>query len=162
MMNALPSSKWLALGLGAYALAALACSAEASSAPPSTDNQGHAGTGGTPGLGTAGTTALPTAGTTALPQGGSTAVGTAGTTAVGTAGTAAGGMSGGALAACPAPPAAGAIADLLIDNLEPDPADASGNALPHVGSRTGFWYTYGDALGSTIIPAPDPSGANPL
>jgi len=161
-MNALPSTKWLALGLGTYALAALACSAEASSPPPSSGNQPPAGTAGTTAVGTGGSTAVGTAGTTAVGTAGTTAVGTAGTTAVGTAGTAAGGMSGGALATCPVPPAAGAIADLLIDNLEPDAADASGNALPHVGNRTGFWYTYGDALGSTIIPAPDPSGANPL
>jgi hypothetical protein len=161
LMNALPSTKWLALGLGAYALAALACSAEASSAPPSPGN-GQAGSGGA-GAVTAGTTGLPTAGTTGLPTAGTTGVGTAGTTGQPTAGTTgAGGMSGGALTSCPVPPAAGTIADLLIDNLEPDVADASGNALPHVGNRTGFWYTYGDALGSTIIPAPDPSGASPL
>ena len=161
-MNALPSTKWLALGLGVYALATLACSAEASSPPPPSGNGSQAGGGA---ASTAGSTGLPAAGTTGVGTAGTTAVGTAGTTAVGTAGTTAvgtGGMSGGALAACPNPPAMGAIADLLIDNLEPDTADASGNALPHVGNRTGFWYTYGDALGSTIVPAPDPSGASPL
>lgn len=160
-MNALPSTmKWLGLGLGVYSLATLACSAEASSPPPqqgSTQNTA----GNTSGLGTAGSTALPTAGTTATgPQGGSTSVGTAGTTAVGTAGTApagSGGMMGGSLAACPAPPAAGAIADLLIDDLED-----GDNGVARIGNRTGFWYTYLDALGSTIVPTPDASGASPL
>jgi len=168
-MNALPSTmKWLGLGLGLYSLATLACSAEASSPPPQDgipNSQAGKSSGGTSGLGTAGTTALPTAGSTGVAQGGSTGVGTAGTTAVGTAGTspvATGGMDGGALTACPAPPAAGALADVKLDDLEPDPADASGNALPHVGNRTGFWYTYGDALGSMIVPKPDPSGASPL
>jgi hypothetical protein len=164
-MNALQSTKWLALGLGVYALAALACSAEASSPPPQDGgNNGNAGKGviGVGGSGsslpTAGTTGvLPTAGTTSTGTGGTPATGTAGTAAVGTAGTAAGGMSGGALTSCPVPPAAGAIADLLIDDLED-----GDNAVSKVGSRSGFWYTYLDALGSTIVPAPDPAGANPL
>lgn len=157
--------KWLGLGLGVYSLATLACSAEASSPPPqqgSTQNFAGSASGGTSGLGTAGsTTVLPTAGTTATgPQGGSGSVGTAGTTGVGTAGTTAvgtGGMTGGALTACPAPPAAGTIADLLIDDLED-----GDNGVAKVGNRSGFWYTYLDALGSTIIPKPDPAGASPL
>ena len=164
-MNALPSTmKWLGLGLGLYSLATLACSAEASSPPPqqgSTQNHSGNGSGGSGTLGTAGTTTLPTAGTTAMgPQGGSSSVGTAGTTAVGTAGTTTtgtGGMMGGALAACPAPPAAGAVADKLIDDLED-----GDNAVSKVGNRSGFWYTYLDALGSTITPKPDPAGASPL
>jgi hypothetical protein len=82
-------------------------------------------------------------------------VGTAGTTAVGTAGTGAGG--GGALAACPAPPAAGAITDLLIDDLED-----KDNGVARVGNRTGYWYTYVDALASTITPKPDAAGTMPL
>jgi hypothetical protein len=162
-MNALPSTmKWLSLGLGVYSLATLACSAEASSPPIREGNgsQAGSGSGGTPAIGTAGSTALPTAGTTATgPQGGSTSVGTAGTTAVGTAGTPAGtgGMMGGSLTACPAPPAAGAITDLLIDDLED-----GDNGVAKVGGRSGFWYTYLDALGSTITPKPDPAGASPL
>jgi len=167
-MNALPATKWLALGLGTYALAALACSAEASSPPPQQgngNNQPHAGSGGSGTLNTAGTsTALPTAGTTASPQGGTAPVGTAGTAPVGTAGSAGtapvgtGGMTGGALAACPAPPAAGAITDLLIDDLED-----GNNGVAAVGNRTGYWYTYLDAFASTIVPAPAPAtGGVPL
>jgi hypothetical protein len=64
---------------------------------------------------------------------------------------------GGALAACPAPPAAGALTDALIDDLED-----GDNGVAKVGSRTGFWYTYADKHGSTITPVPDPSGAAPL
>lgn len=164
IMNALLSTKWLALGLGTYALASLACSAEASSPPPQQGTQTHSGSGsgGSSGLPSAGSTSLPSAGATATGQGGKTSVGTAGTTSVGTAGSiAAGGMTGGggggALAACPAPPAAGAIADLLIDDLE----DGE-NGIARVGSRTGYWYTYGDTLGSTIVPMPDASGKAPL
>jgi len=166
IMNALPSTKWLALGVGAYAIAALACSAEASSPPPydgpGTTNAGKSnGSGGSgTGLPSAGTTGtgLPTAGTTAVGQGGTTGVGTAGTTAVGTAGTpAAGGQTGGALTSCPVPPAAGAITDLLIDDLED-----GDNGVAKVGNRTGFWYTYLDAYGSTIVPKPDATGALPL
>jgi hypothetical protein len=159
IMNALPTTiKWLGSGLGLWAV--MACSAEASAPPPPTGSQTHAGTsnGGTsPALPNAGTTGvLPTAGTS-TGQGGSTAVGTAGSTAVGTAGTAAGGMSGGALTSCPVPPAMGAATDLLIDDMED-----GDNGVKHVGNRTGFWYTYLDALGSTIIPKPDPAGASPL
>jgi hypothetical protein len=162
-MNGLPSTmKWLGLGLGVYSLATLACSAEASSPPIREGNGSQAGngSGGTPSIGTAGSTALPTAGTTATgPQGGSTSVGTAGSTAVGTAGTPAGtgGMMGGSLTACPAPPAAGAITDLLIDDLED-----GDNGVARVGNRTGYWYTYLDALASTIIPTPDATGTSPL
>jgi len=160
-MNALPSTlKWLGSGLGLWA--AMACSAEAS-APPSPSGTGSTqaqggsnnGSGGSgTALPTAGTTgSLPTAGTSATGQGGSTAVGTAGTTGVGTAGTAAGGMSGGALTSCPVPPAAGTMTDLLIDDLED-----GDNGVKRIGGRSGFWYTYGDALGSTIVPKPDPGG----
>jgi hypothetical protein len=160
-MIALPTKvKWLGSGFGIWA--ALACSAEASSPPPASG--GSVSTGGTAAT-TAGTSGLPLAGTQSVGQGG-TGVGTAGTTAVGTAGTTAGGSTGaaggGALAACPNPPAAGLATETKIDDLEPDPMDASGNALPHIGGRSGFWYTYGDALGSTITPMPDPGGANPL
>lgn len=161
-MNALPSTKWLALGLGIYAIAALACSAEASQPPPQegTGTAGKpAGTGGSgTTLPTAGTNGLPTAGTATVGQGGTGTVGTAGTGTVGTAGTpAAGGMSGGALTSCPVPPAAGAITDLLIDDLED-----GDNGVSKVGNRTGFWYTYLDTYGSTITPKPDASGASPL
>jgi hypothetical protein len=156
IMNALPSTKWLVLGVGAYALATLACSAEASSPPPQTGNQ--AGSGGAGTMNQAGTTGVGTAGTTGVGTAGTTGVGTAGTTGVGTAGTTgAGGMMGGSLAACPVPAAAGAITDLLIDDLED-----GDNGLAKVGNRTGFWYTYVDALGSMIVPKPDPSGAIPL
>jgi hypothetical protein len=164
-MKALPSATTLlGLGLGLYAVATLACSAEASSPPPQegtpTNHSGSGGAGSS--LPMAGTTGVvPLAGTTAAGgtpgtgTAGTTAVGTAGTTAVGTAGTGAGG--GGALAACPAPPAAGAITDLLIDDMED-----GDNAIAKVGNRSGFWYTFLDAHGSTIVPAPDPAGASPL
>lgn len=164
-MKALASnSKWLGLGLGVWAV--LACSAEASE-PPSTPG-GTAGTtaAGGSGAGTAGTSTLPLAGSTSTGTAGSgvgtggTGSGTAGTTSTagagaGTGGTGAGG--GGALTTCPSPPAAGAIADLLIDDLED-----GDNGVSKVGNRTGYWYTYLDALGSTITPMPDATGAAPL
>jgi hypothetical protein len=138
-----------------------ACSAEASAPPPQQGNGSQAGTStgsggsGSP-LPTAGTTgALPTAGTS-TGQGGSSP-GTAGSTGVGTGGTAAGGMSGGALTTCPVPPAMGAATDLVIDDMED-----GDNGVKRIGNRTGFWYTYLDALGSTITPKPDPAGASPL
>ena len=158
-MNA-SSSKWLALGLGVMGV--LACSAEASE-PATKPGNGAAGTGnaastGGTANGTAGGASI--AGTTTTGTGGTATTGTAGTATTGTAGTATtgtGGMDGGALAACPSPPAAGTIADLLIDDLED-----GDNGLSKVGSRTGFWYTYMDAIGTTIVPAPDKAGTMPL
>jgi len=156
IMNVLPTSKWLALGLAGYALASLACSAEASQPPPSTSSHAGSGTGGTGVVATAGSATNPNPGTG---QGGSSSVGTSGSSSVGTAGTAAGGAmtgsgGGGALTACPVPPAAGAITDLLIDDLED-----GDNGVARVGNRTGYWYTYLDALMSTITPAPAPAGS---
>ena len=154
-MNALPTSKWLALGLAGYALASLACSAEASQPAPSTGSHAGTGSGGAGVVATAGSGSVSTAGT-GTGQGGAT--GTSGSTSVGTAGTATGGMTGagggGALTVCPSPPAAGAITDLLIDDLED-----GDNAVARVGNRTGYWYTYLDALASTITPAPAPAGS---
>ncbi len=174
-MNALPSTmiKWLGLGLGLWA--AVDCSAEASSPAPQTQGNhpatsGGSGSGGSgSGLPLAGSVATGTAGTTPTMNGtagtmtttgtaGATTTGTAGTAATGTAGTAATGAGGGgALAACPAPPAAGAIADLLIDDLED-----KDNGVARVGGRTGYWYTYLDAFGSTVTPKPDAAGTMPL
>jgi len=167
MMNALQSTKWLALGLGVYALATLACSAEASQPPPqeganneSVGGKGNGAAGSGTALPSAGTTTnLPSAGTTANGTGGTPATGAAGTAATGTAGTgtATGGQSGGALTTCPVPPAAGTATELLIDDLED-----GDNGVSKVGGRSGYWYTYLDALGSTIVPKPDPAGASPL
>lgn len=158
-MKLAPSSNLLKI---AFPLLALGCSAEASSpAPkdyePGNNNGGKGGslsmsgsgnvlpTGGNPNQGTGGTGNQGTAGTS---------TGTAGTS-TGTAGTGTGG--GGALAACPSPPAAGAIADTLIDDLED-----KDNGVAKVGNRSGFWYTYLDAYGSMITPAPDATGVAPL
>jgi len=154
--------KWFGSGLGLWA--ALACSAEASQPPPQPGpQQAQAGSGGSgTGLPTAGTSNLPIAGTQSTGTGG-TGTGTAGTASMPTAGTAAatggstGSGGGGALTSCPVPPAAGAVTDLLIDDLEDND-----NGVSHVGNRTGFWYTYLDALGSTIVPKPDATGASPL
>jgi hypothetical protein len=63
----------------------------------------------------------------------------------------------GPLTSCPAPPAAGTLVQALIDDLED-----GDNGLARIGHRTGFWYTYLDKLGSTIVPAPDPTGTSPL
>ncbi len=172
IMNALPSTimKWLGLGLGVWA--AVDCSAEASSpAPPTQGTHTTTGTGGNGGTGStlplAGSVATGTAGSTTTTTGtagstttttgaaGMSSTGTAGMSSTGTAGSGAGG--GGALAACPAPPAAGAIADLLIDDLED-----KDNGIKRVGNRTGYWYTYLDALGSMITPKPDAAGTMPL
>jgi hypothetical protein len=160
-MKLAPSSNLLKI---AFPLLALGCSAEASSpAPkdyePGNNNGGKGGslntsgsgnvlpTGGNPNQGTGGTGNQGTAGTS---------TGTAGTS-TGTAGTSTGTGGGGALAACPSPPAAGAIADVLIDDLED-----KDNGVAKVGNRTGFWYTYLDAYGSMITPAPDATGVAPL
>jgi len=169
LMKALPShSKWLALGLGIWAV--LACSAEASE-PPAPKSTGQ-NTGGTPGAGgspttTGGSPAIPQAGSTTTPgtggtptttTGGTPGTGTAGTPGTGMAGTPATGTGGGgALTVCPSPPAAGTVAEASIDDLED-----KDNALLKVGGRTGFWYTYLDTLGSTIIPAPDKTKTMPI
>lgn len=171
MNNALPAnSKWI--GLGALAWAVLACSAEASEPPmnghynPGTSGSGSGGSlsivpsGGSSAVGTSGSTAAPTGGSSPAATGGSSPAATGGSAPTGTAGTAptgTGGQMGGALSACPAPPAAGAIGDALIDDLED-----KDNGVAKVGGRSGFWYTYVDALGSTITPKPDSTGAAPL
>ena len=169
-MNALPSTMIKCLGLGVGLWAAVDCSAEASSPAPQPQGthttSGSGGSGGTGSnlplagsiaTGTAGTpTTTGTAGMTATGTAGMTSTGTAGTPSTGTAG-APGAGGGGALAACPAPPAAGAIADLLIDDLED-----KDNGVARVGNRTGYWYTYLDAFGSTITPKPDATGTAPL
>jgi len=105
--------------------------------------------------GTAGTVSTGTAGTVSTGTAGTASTGTAGTASTGMAGSGAGG--GGALTVCPAPPAAGTMTDLLIDDLED-----GNNSIARVGSRTGYWYTYLDALGSTIVPKPDATGLMPL
>lgn len=159
------NAKWLVLGLGVLTL--VGCSAEASEPPsknPGTGNTSGSANGGAGGSGTGGNVAV--AGTGVSPGAGmpgttgGTANGAAGNNgtagaAAGTAGT--GGMDGGALTACPNPPAAGTIADLLIDDLED-----GDNGLSKIGSRTGFWYTYMDPNGTTITPMPDKSGTMPL
>jgi len=171
MNNALPSnSKWIGLGLAVWAV--LACSAEASEPPVngngnhSSNTSGSGGTlsivpsGGSSSVGTSGSSATPMGGQAPSTSGGSSPSGTAGSAPTGTAGTApagTGGQMGGALSACPAPPAAGAIGDTLIDDLED-----KDNGVAKVGGRSGFWYTYVDALGSTITPKPDSTGAAPL
>lgn len=112
-----------------------------------------AGTGGGSGSATGGTGTNPPAGGTTSTGTAGTAPGTAGTTSAGAAGTTStGGMTGTAGAptgGCPAPPAAGTITDLKIDDLED-----GDNALLKIGGRSGYWYTYLDALGSTITPPP--------
>lgn len=108
---------------------------------------GASSTAGTPGTGGSGGAPSGTAGSPA---------GTAGTPA-GTAGTPAGAAGGGALAACPSPPAAGSAMDLLIDDLED-----KDNGVAKIGGRSGYWYTYLDSFGSTIMPAPDATGVSPL
>jgi hypothetical protein len=159
-MKALPSTmKWLGSGLCLWA--ALACSAEASM-PPVKDHDGtpSAGSGGLlPSAGTSnGTTGGAPAGTGGAGNGGGAPAATGGTPGAGTTGgTATGTAGGGSLAACPAPPAAGAVTDVLIDDLED-----KDNGIAKVGGRSGFWYTYVDALGSTITPKPDATGAMPL
>jgi hypothetical protein len=176
-MNALSTNvKWWGLALGAWGI--YGCSAQASEPPEqknthqssSGSSNASAGSGGViPGAGgsgnangSAGSGTTPgAAGTATTAQGGSgTSTGAAGRTGTttGTAGTApTGAAGGGALAACPAPPAAGALADALIDDLED-----KDNGVAKVGGRSGFWYTYVDALGSSIVPKPDATGANPL
>lgn len=154
MTRAPSSSNLFALALSLLAVGA--CSAEASSPAsknPSNQNKagsGGSGTGGMPNTGgTGGTgTMTPTAGTGTMTP-------TAGSSGSATGGTGTGG--GGSLTTCPAPPAAGAIADLLIDDMEDND-----NGVAKVGGRSGFWYTFLDAYGSTIIPAPDKTGAAPL
>lgn len=155
MTRALSSSNLF--GLALILLAVGACSAEASG-PPSRDpnngskaGSGGGGTGGsvatTGGVGTGGTGNMtPIAGSGTM---------TAGASGSGTGGTGAGG--GGSLTACPSPPAAGAIADLLIDDMEDND-----NGVAKVGSRSGFWYTFLDTYGSMITPAPDKTGTAPL
>ncbi|HVY27309.1 MAG TPA: hypothetical protein VHB79_12205 [Polyangiaceae bacterium] len=168
MNNALPSnSKWIGLGLAVWAV--LACSAEASEPPVNGNGNHSSNTGGTGSGGTlsivpsGGSSAVGSSGsaTTAAGQsttaGGSSPTGTAGTGTAGTAPAGTGGQMGGALSACPSPPAAGAIGDTLIDDLED-----KDNGVAKVGGRSGFWYTYVDALGSTITPKPDSTGAAPL
>jgi hypothetical protein len=49
------------------------------------------------------------------------------------------------------------MTDLMIDDLED-----KDNGIAKVGGRSGYWYTYVDALGSTIVPKPDATGAAPL
>ncbi len=154
------------LGFGGFLLALGACSAEASTPAPhssgTNSNGNHAGslntsgstgqnnTGNPPNNGTGGASSSGTAGSSSTPTAGSSSTGTAGTAPVGTGG-------GGALAACPSPPAAGAIADTLIDDLED-----KDNGVAKVGGRSGFWYTYLDTYGSMITPTPDKTGAAPL
>jgi hypothetical protein len=48
-------------------------------------------------------------------------------------------------------------ADTLLDDLED-----KDNGVSKIGGRTGYWYTYLDAYGSTITPKPDSTGAAPL
>jgi hypothetical protein len=173
-MNALPSNLKL-LGLGLTLCGGLACSAQASEPAPQSQGTTHstAGTGGSvahvqvdpnPGSSTGGNQAPGSGGQPSTGTAGTAPSGTAGTTATGTAGaagsapTGTGGASmGGALAACPVPPAAGSMADVLIDDLED-----KDNAVAKVGGRSGFWYTYLDTFGSTITPKPDSTGASPL
>jgi hypothetical protein len=154
-MTRAPSSSNL-FGLALILLAVGACSAEASSPPsknPNNENKagsGGSGTGGLPNTAGSGGTGnmTPTGGTGNMtPTGGASGSGTGG---MGTGG-------GGALTACPSPPAAGALADVLIDDMEDND-----NGVAKVGSRSGFWYTFLDAYGSTIIPAPDKTGTAPL
>lgn len=141
--------------------------------PPDPNDGDNKGTGGSKGLipgaagstgnGTAGSAAPSGSGGTTAPSGsGGTAASTAGASS--TAGSATVGGSaptgtagGGALAACPSPPAAGALADALIDDLED-----KDNGVSKVGGRSGYWYTYLDTFGSTIVPKPDSTGAAPL
>lgn len=164
-MNALPSNvKWLGLGLGVWAV--LACSAEASEPPPSSSpnngsagsasgGSGSGGTGTSPGVAGTGTPGV--AGTASPGTAGTGNPGTAGSGNPGTAGTTGAG-GGGALTTCPTPPAAGTIMDLKIDDLED-----GDNGVLKIGGRSGYWYTYLDALGSMITPAPSPAGsATPL
>ena len=170
-MNALPANaKWL--GLGLTLCAALACSAQASEPAPreqGTHDTTNAGTGGSVGAiqvnpnptpGAAGTqTTTASGGHPSTNSGGVTSTGTAGTTTTAMAGAAptGGATSGGALAACPVPPAAGAMTDVLIDDLED-----KDNGIAKVGGRSGYWYTYLDTFGSMITPKPDSTGASPL
>jgi hypothetical protein len=170
-MNALPSNvKWL--GFGFTLCAGLACSAQASEPAPQPQGTTHptAGTGGSlghvqvnpnPTGGSAGTQATASGGQTSTGTGGVPSTGTSGSATTPTAGTAptgtGGAMMGGALAACPVPPAAGAMTDLLIDDLED-----KDNGIAKLGGRSGFWYTYLDTFGSTITPKPDATGASPL
>src|SRR3954465_8631351 len=90
IMNALPSTmiKWLGLGLGLWA--AVDCSAEASSPPPTQGTHpGSSGSGGPGGpLAMAGRRATGTAGTVSTGTAGTASTGTAGTASSGTAGTA--------------------------------------------------------------------------
>ena len=102
---------------------------------PSAGAPGHFG--GAPSTGAGG----------AKPNGGSPSTGKAG--APGTAG-AASGVAGAPPTTGGCTPAAGAITELLIDDLE------DGNdAITPTGARVGYWYTYNDGTtGAAQIPAP--------
>lgn len=108
---------------------------------------GGAASGGAPGGDAGDATGGVNLGGTDAASGGSPAAGAA------TAG--AGGE--GPLSVCPSPPSAGTIAALLIDDLE----DLD-NGVARMGGRTGYWYTYLDSFGSTIVPKPDTTGTMPL
>jgi hypothetical protein len=161
-MNGASLSKLLVLGVSLASIAA--CSAEASM-PPEPDDDGKKPSAGSGGL-------IPSAGSSSggAPGagGGAPSTGNGGSApsssggSPGVAGSASGGgtpgaAGGGALAACPSPPAAGAMTDTLIDDLED-----KDNGVAKVGGRSGYWYTYLDTYGSTIIPKPDATGAAPL
>ena len=160
-----PLSSTLVIGFAVSLVVVGGCVAQASS--PAPDDSGHTGSnkagssglnvGGSSSQGTTGGSSNPgsTAGSSNSTTGGAS-TGTAGSS-TGTAGTPAGTGGGGALAACPMPPAAGAIADVLIDDLED-----KDNGVAKVGGRSGFWYTYLDTFGSMITPAPDKTGVAPL
>jgi hypothetical protein len=144
------------IGSSLIAFGILACGAEGSSpdadGTDKTKNNG-ANTGGNAGKG-GGTSLLPSAGSANENQGGmsSGSGGTPSSMAGSNAGgTPAGGS--GALGACPNPPNKGVAAETLIDDLE----DAD-NAIVKVGTRLGYWYTYADTFGSTVMPEPDPAG----
>jgi hypothetical protein len=169
IMSALPADTHRFV-LGLAVSAALACSAQASEPPPQQQTMhpgATAGSGGSGALlpvagsatvGSAGTTAASLGGQPMTSTGGTTGTTTAGSGPVGSAGSAPTGTAGGgALAACPSPPAAGSMTDLLIDDLED-----KDNGVAKLGGRSGYWYTYLDAFGSTITPKPDATGASPL
>jgi hypothetical protein len=139
---------------------ALACSAEATDPyPPSDrddDDNGPKASGGsgasTPisgvsGSGSGNSTPPPSTGG----SGGSGTTGSAGNTAMGTAGTPA---AGGATSGCT--PQVGAATDLLIVDVDTTMSNAIN--MP----RVGYWYTFADPEGASVVPAADPSGATPF